>query len=36
MKNVKYLGFVGLGCAALVLTGCGQDSHTLICTLEKK
>ncbi len=26
MKNVKYLGFVGLGCAALLLTGCGGES----------
>lgn len=34
MKNVKYLGFVGLGCAALLLTGCGGNSHTLTCTRE--
>lgn len=26
MKSVKYLGFVGLGCAALLLTGCGGES----------
>lgn len=35
MKNVKYLGFVGLGCAALLLTGCGGSGHTLTCTKEE-
>lgn len=34
MKNVKYLGFVGLGCAALLLTGCG-GGHTLTCTKQE-
>lgn len=40
MKNIKYLGFIGLGCS-LLLTGCGgssnsdnsKDAHSLICTI---
>lgn len=28
MKNVKYLVFVGLGCATLLLTGCGGSSNS--------
>lgn len=31
MKNVKCLGFVGLGCA-LLLTGCGGSAHSLTCS----
>lgn len=34
MKNIKYLGFVGLGWASLLLTGCGENSSTLTCTRE--
>lgn len=35
MKNVKYLVFVGLGCASLLLTGCGSEkSHIMTCTLS--
>ncbi len=33
MKNVKLLGFVGLWCALLLLTGCEERSgHLLTCT----
>jgi hypothetical protein len=31
MKKM-YLGLVGLGCGALLLTGCGGSAHTLKCT----
>ncbi len=34
MKNVKYLGFVGLGCT-LLLTGCGGSGNKLTCTTNK-
>lgn len=31
MKNIKFLGLVGLMCSALLLTGCGGSAHTLVC-----
>lgn len=31
MKKM-YLGLIGLGCGALLLTGCGGNAHTLKCT----
>jgi hypothetical protein len=31
MKNFKMLGLVGLGCGALLLTGCGGSGHKLKC-----
>lgn len=33
MKNKKYLGMLGLGCAALLLTGCGSGKE-LKCTMD--
>lgn len=36
MKNTKVLGLVGLGCSALLLTGCGGSSHTLTCDLKEE
>ena len=34
MKKINYLGLVGLGCGALLLSGCGGKSHTLKCELK--
>lgn len=33
MKKINYLGLVGLGCGALLLSGCGA-SHTLTCEMK--
>lgn len=30
----KILGFIGLGCGVLLLTGCGGSAHTLSCEYE--
>ncbi|MBO5375662.1 MAG: hypothetical protein J6A52_02295 [Bacilli bacterium] len=35
MKNKKYLGVLGLGCAALLLTGCGGNKLTCTNTEEQ-
>ena len=35
MKNKKYLGMLGLGCAALLLTGCG-GGNKLTCTKSEE
>lgn len=32
MKNIKLLGLIGLGCGALLLTGCGGGGHSLTCS----
>lgn len=34
MKNFKMYGIIGLFCSVLLLTGCGDSSHTLKCTLN--
>ena len=34
MKNIKVLSMITLGCGALLLTGCGGNSHTLTCEKE--
>ena len=34
MKNKKLLGVIGLGCSALLLTGCGGKKLT--CTMEEE
>ena len=34
MKKINYLGLVGLGCGALLLSGCGGKAHTLTCELN--
>lgn len=34
MKNKKYLGMLGLGCATLLLTGCGGNKLT--CTMSEE
>lgn len=31
MKNKKNLALLGIGCGALLLTGCGGNAHTLTC-----
>lgn len=31
MKNVKCLGFIALWCSVLLLTGCGDNTHSLTC-----
>ncbi|MBR1386475.1 MAG: hypothetical protein IJ568_06565 [Bacilli bacterium] len=31
MKSKKYLALLGIGCGALLLTGCGGNAHTLTC-----
>lgn len=35
MKNIKYLSFVSLGCALLLLTGCGTNTYSLSCTIKR-
>ena len=34
MKKINYLGLIGIGFGALVLTGCGGKAHTLVCDLK--
>lgn len=34
MKKINYLGLVGLGCGALLLSGCGGKAHTLTCEMN--